>query len=87
MCGNAVNKLMDDVLGIGPPPMPDVVALDPAADRARAEADAQATVNKERTARRRAALASALGTARPADPSASGTASSAMAYGKGKLGE
>lgn len=87
MCGSVVNKVMDDFLGIGPPPMPDVVALDPQADRARAEGEAAATANKERTARRRAARASALSTARPADPAASGQASTAMAYGKDKLGQ
>lgn len=87
MCGSVVNKVMDDFLGIGPPPMPDVVAVDPAADRARAEGEAAAAANKERVARRRAARASALATARPADSSASGQASTAMAYGKTRLGE
>lgn len=87
MCGSAVNKIMDDWLGIGPPPMPDIVAVDPQADRARAEGEAAAAANKERTARRRAARASALSTARPTDSAASGQASTAMAYGKAKLGE
>lgn len=84
MCGGS--SVIDNWLGINPPSMPDIVAVDPVADRARAEGDAAAAAQRDRTKRKRAARASALSTGAPASADM-GAPTSAMAYGKGKLGE